>query len=111
METFFNFIIGIAIVAGLVYLIIAMRKKLIAPRYQDAKGRSSVTYFITFKGVEIPELEQDTAFQELATVKYKNEDGYCVASAVNDAKLKDFLKTAYNLKPNQYTVSTRQLVY
>lgn len=111
MEMIFNFIVGTAFAAVLFYLLIALRKRLIAPRYQDAKSRTAVTYFITFKNTEAPDLEHDAAFQELATVKFKNEDGYCVASAVNDAKLKDFLKTSYNLQPSQYTVTNRQMVY
>lgn len=111
MSTIFNFLIGIACMVAIVSFIIGMRKKLIAPRYQDAKGRSTVTYFISFKNAEIPDLEHDAAFQELATVKYRNDDGFCVASAVNDAKLKDFLKTSYNLQANQCSVTNRQLVY
>ena len=39
MDMLFKFILGIAIIAGLVYFIIALRKKLITPRVVDAKGR------------------------------------------------------------------------
>ena len=39
MDMLFKFILGIVIIAGLVYFIIALRKKLITPRVVDAKGR------------------------------------------------------------------------
>lgn len=111
MDMFLKFFLGIVIIAGLVYFIIALRKKLITPRVVDAKGRQAVNYFIDFKHVDLPDLERDAAFLELATVKYKTGTGYCVASTVNDAKLKEFIKTNYQLEPSQFTVTTRQMLY
>ena len=111
MDMLFKFILGIGIIAGLVYFLIAMRRKLITPRVVDAKGRQAVNYFIDFKKGVLPDLEGDAAFLELATVKYKTDTGYCVASTVNDARLKEFIKTNYQLEPSQFTVTTRQLLY
>ena len=95
MDMLFKFILGIGIIAGLVYFLIAMRRKLITPRVVDAKGRQAVNYFIDFKKGVLPDLEGDAAFLELATVKYKTDTGYCVASTVNDSRLKEFIKTNY----------------
>ena len=110
MDMLFKFILGIAIIAGLVYFIIALRRKLITPRVVDAKGRQAVNYFIDFKKGVLPDLEGDAAFLELATVKYKTDNGYCVASTVNDARLKEFIKTNYQLELSQFTVTTRQFL-
>ena len=55
MDMLFKFILGIAIIAGLVYFIIALRRKLITPRVVDAKGRQAVNYFIDFKQVDLPD--------------------------------------------------------
>ena len=111
MDTIFKFLIGIVSIAGLVYFLIAMRRKLITPRVVDAKGRQAVNYFIDFKKGVLPDLEGDAAFLELATVKYKTGNGYCVASTVNDARLKEFIKTNYQLELSQFTVTTRQMLY
>ena len=62
MAMLFKFILFIAIIAGLVYFIIALRRKLITPRVVDAKGRQAVNYFIDFKHVDLPDLEGDAAF-------------------------------------------------
>ena len=67
MDMLFKFILGIVIIAGLVYFIIALRKKLITPRVVDAKGRQAVNYFIDFK--ENSKLYIDTFNLEITTIK------------------------------------------
>lgn len=85
--------------------------KLYTPRTRDAKGRKSVNYFVRFKdGVAIPDLRQEPTFKEIGSIKFEKVDGYCIASTLSDAKLKEFFETTYQLKPGQYTISTGQFI-
>ena len=88
-----------------------LKMKLYAPRTRDAKGRKAVNYFIRFKdGVAIPDLRQEPTFKEVGSIKFEKVDGYCIASTLSDAKLKEFFETTYQLKPGQYTISTGQFI-
>lgn len=107
------FVLGILLVlviwiAGIQFYIF-MSKKLYAPRTVDARGCKAVNYFIRFKeGVAVPDLRREPSFKEIGSIKFEKVDGYCIASTLSDAKLKEFFETTYQLKPDQYTISTGQ---
>ncbi|WP_449166129.1 hypothetical protein [Streptococcus hyovaginalis] len=46
----------------------------------------------------------------MAKVKFETEDGYSVASSINDRKLRDLIMAEFNLKPSQVIVTYRQVV-
>ncbi|MDY3024943.1 MAG: hypothetical protein SOS23_06465 [Streptococcus hyovaginalis] len=87
---------------------IGVRRKLITPAY--GKTKKYTTYFITFKNTTRPELRTNNHFKEVAKVTFETEDGYSVASSINDRKLRDFIMAEFNLKPSQVIVTYRQVV-
>ncbi|MDY5973411.1 hypothetical protein [Streptococcus hyovaginalis] len=46
----------------------------------------------------------------MAKVKFDTEDGYSVASSINDRKLRDLVMAEFNLKASQVIVTYRQVV-
>ncbi len=83
---------------------------MISPTHKDGKGRARVTYFIRFKEVAIPDLSENPAFNEVASIKFKSNDGYSVASTINDVKLRDLLMKEYHLEAKNVIVTHRQMV-
>ncbi len=71
---------------------------------------SSLILQIRFKNTTRPELRTNNHFKEVAKVKFETEDGYSVASSINDRKLRDFIMAEFNLKPSQVIVTYRQVV-
>ena len=65
----------------------------------DAYGDSKELWF-----------DKEPTFEEIGSIKFEKVDGYCIASTLSDAKLKEFFETTYQLKPGQYTISTGQFI-
>ncbi len=87
---------------------IGVRKNLITPIYGENKKYT--TYFINFKNSTRPDLRTSDRFKEVAKVKFETEDGYSVASSINDRKLRDLIMSEFNLKTSQVIVTYRQFV-
>ncbi|MGT2832946.1 hypothetical protein [Streptococcus halotolerans] len=103
---------GLIVIVGFMYffcrIVIGARKNLIAPSYGENKKYT--TYFINFKNTTRPDLRTSDRFNEVAKVKFDTEDGYSVASSINDRKLRDLVMAEFNLKPSQVIVTYRQVV-
>ncbi|MGV3109207.1 hypothetical protein [Streptococcus pluranimalium] len=103
---------GLIVIVGFMYffcrIVIGVRKNLIIPTYGENKKYT--TYFINFKNTTRPDLRTSDRFNEVAKVKFDTEDGYSVASSINDRKLRDLVMAEFNLKASQVIVTYRQVV-
>ncbi|MGT2751013.1 hypothetical protein ACVRXF_08970 [Streptococcus orisasini] len=101
---------AIAIMALLFYLILKVRKKTITPTYQGKNGKPASTYFISFKGVDKPNIRQNQSIMDVLAIKFETPDGFAVASTINDVKLRELIVREYQLKLKNVIVTFRQLV-
>ena len=108
------FVLGILLglgnlVCGYQFQHLAENENYVCLRTRDAKGRSTVNYFICLKKVWLFWFEAGASFKEIGSIKFEKVDGYCIASTLSDAKLKRVFETTYQLKPG-HTISTGQFI-
>lgn len=108
MEVLFGLIVIVGFMFLFFWIVIGVRRKLITPSY--GKTKKYTTYFINFKNTDRPDLRTSDRFKEVAKVKFETEDGYSVASSINDRKLRDLVMAEFNLKASQVIVTYRQVV-
>ena len=107
-----NVLFGLVVIFGFMYLfiriVIGVRRRQITPAYgTDTKH---TTYFISFKSSDKPDIRHNDALNQVVKVKFETEDGYSVASSLNDRRLRDLIMKEFDLKPSQVIVTYRQFV-
>lgn len=79
--------------------------------YAPQSSNGKTIYAITFdKLSEIPNLASNEEVMSHIAIKQQNAESYVVESDINDAKLKELIQTAFDLKTGQVFVTSRRIV-